>query len=268
MKYLILAFSIALAIGTVAFAAETPTTHPSDGMPAIERPQIPDRTFSVKDFAAAGDGKTFDTATIQKAVNACHTAGGGVVLVPAGRYLIAPIHLYSSMNLHLDKDATLLITDDTSKFKLSEKSGFECCIVADDCTDLALTGQGTIDGQGAMWWQHYVAPKTLAPGATAPPHRPYMVRLDGINRLLVQGITFRNSPSFHLALGMCQNVTIEDAHFIAEAGSHNTDGIDPSGWNYLITRCTFDVYDDCIAIKPTHQIDKSKPSCMNFLITD
>ncbi len=57
-------------------------------------------------------------------------------------------------------------------------------------------------------------------------------------------------------------------HIVAPETAPNTDGLDPSGWNFLVTRCTFDVGDDCIAVKPSGRIDPAQPSCRNITITD
>jgi polygalacturonase len=73
---------------------------------------------------------------------------------------------------------------------------------------------------------------------------------------------------FHLVPQRCQNVTIDGIHIQAPARAPNTDGIDPSGYNFVFKNCVFDVGDDCIAIKATAKIDPARASCENFLITD
>jgi polygalacturonase len=92
--------------------------------------------------------------------------------------------------------------------------------------------------------------------------------LNHCQRVLVQGITLTNSPSFHLVPRECRDVMIDSVQFKAPAKAPNTDGLDPSGWNYLITNCRFDVGDDCIAIKPSGQGEADHLSCEDFTISD
>jgi polygalacturonase len=233
--------------------------------PAIPLPTIPGKTFTITDFGAVADGKTLNTAAIQKTIDQCSKAGGGTVLVPAGKFLTGAFTLASSLNLKIDKDATLLISDNPADINFAGKDSVGC-ISANDCHDLSITGQGTIDGQGQKWWAKYRNPKG---GEDAEvPRRPFLVQIMQCNRLLVEDVHLTNSPMFHLVPKLCQNVTIRNINVKAPAFAPNTDGLDPSGWNYLIDHCTFDVGDDCIALKPNLQIDPAQPSCQNFTITN
>ncbi len=96
-------------------------------------------------------------------------------------------------------------------------------------------------------------------------HRPYLVRFSNCQRVLVQGITLSNSPMFHLVPQNCTDVTIRGITIKSPSNAHNTDGIDPSGWNFLITDCTIDSGDDNIAIKPG---GGHAPGDKNYLITN
>lgn len=232
-------------------AALTPT-------PNIPLPTIPTRTFDITHYGAVGDGKTLNTAAIGKALAACAAAGGGTVLVPPGRFLTGPLTLTSSLNFHVASGATLLLSDNTQDYPVV-RNRFQNCISADSVHDLAITGHGTIDGQGAMWWANYVK---------QGPHRPFLIQITRCQRLLVQDITLTNSPMFHLVPQRCQDVRIEHIHIIAPDTAKNTDGLDPSGWNFLITGCTFNVGDDCIALKPSARIQDDQPACRNFTITN
>jgi polygalacturonase len=210
------------------------------------------------DYGAVGDGKTLNTTALQKAIDACAAAGGGTVEIPAGRFLTGPLTLGSSMNLQVDRNATLLLSDDPALYPVTNKR-FQDCLSAKGAHDVAVTGGGTIDGQGAFWWGHYVK---------SGPHRPFLLVLTGCRRVLIRDITLTNSPMFHLVPQKCQDVRIENIHIVAPDTAKNTDGLDPSGWNFLITGCTFNVGDDCIAIKPSGRIDPDQPSCRDFLITN
>jgi polygalacturonase len=143
----------------------------------------------------------------------------------------------------------------------------ENCITADNCHDLSITGSGTIDGNGASFWKSF-RDSQMNPQGAQPPHRPMLIVLMRCQRVLVQGVTLTNSPMFHLIPQACRDVTIDSIHILAPQHSPNTDGIDPSGINFLIEHCTIDNGDDDIALKPGYRIDSSLPSCDNFLVTD
>jgi len=93
-----------------------------------------------------------------------------------------------------------------------------------------------------------------------------MVVFSRCQRVLVEGVTLTNSPSFHLVPAQCRDVTLRNVHIVSPANSPNTDGIDPSGWDFAIEHCTIDVGDDNIALKPSGKIAADQPSCQRFLI--
>ena len=113
------------------------------------------RTCNPRDFGAKADGTTKDTAAIQSAIDACATKDGGTVQLTAGTYLSAPIVLKSNITLKLDKGATLLGSPDHAdypakiEFRLPAAQGL---VSATNAENVAITGEGTIDGQGESWW--------------------------------------------------------------------------------------------------------------------
>jgi polygalacturonase len=253
----------AIAVSALAFCA---ASNAADA-PKIPLPTIPDHTFNIVDYGAVPDGTTLNTDAIRKAIAACDKAGGGTVIVPSGKFLCAAIALASNLNLHLDKGATLLFSNKFTDYGQG-RGGYPNLISADNCHDLSITGQGTIDGQGEPWWTEFLKTKNAPADVPHMPHRPYMVVFKNCTRLLVQGITLANSPSFHLVPQSCTDVTIDHVTFNSPANSPNTDACDPSGWNFAITNCTFDVGDDCIAIKAGGKPASGKPSCENFFVSD
>lgn len=221
----------------------------------IPLPTIPTTVFNITNYGAVGDGKTLNTVAIQKAIDACAAAGGGTVLVPAGKFIFGPIILTSSLNLHLDKGAMLLISDDLKNYPIKSKR-YQDCITAAKAHDIEISGNGVIDGQGEAWWQAFAANQKMT-------HRPYMAKLSGCTRVYVHDVTFQNSPMFHFVPENCTDVTIEHIKIKSPARAANTDGIDPSGWNFLIADCTIDTGDDNIAIKPASE---RTPGDKNFLV--
>lgn len=235
-------------------------------------PRIPDRSVSVADFGTIADGVADDAAAIQRAIDACSAAGGGVVVVPAGRYLIGPIRLASRIELRLERGATLLGRNDFTSYPKAPSKYFKNeirftdLITADFCTDVAITGEGTIDGQGQPWWREFHRnrrpPGTPAwvSGTAAFPHRPNLIVLSGCERVRVSGVTLLNSPMFHLIPQQCYDLTIDGITIRAPAGAPNTDGIDPSGRRIRIVNCDISTGDDNVVFKPQYPPTFPRPA--------
>jgi len=127
-------------------------------MPAVALPRIPVRTVRIADHGARGDGATLNTAAISAAVDACARVGGGKVVVPRGVFLTGPIELKSHIELHLERGAVLLFSPDIALYPLVRVSyeGLPAVrarspIWANGAEDIAITGEGIIDGSGQAW---------------------------------------------------------------------------------------------------------------------
>jgi polygalacturonase len=229
----------------------------------------PAKTFEARQFGALGDGKTLDTEAIQKALDACAKAGGGVVRLTAGIYLSKPIYLKNSgTTLELGAGATLQATDEPDDFAASAKPGALSAFVnAVGLTNIAIVGKGTIDGAGARWWAPVKEAKKR--GEPEPRRRPRMVILSHCQGVRIQGVTLANSPSFHLVPTECEDVLIEGVTIKAPADSPNTDAIDPSACrNVRITKCVLDVGDDNVALKSGHAVPGRTAACEDITISD
>ena len=127
-------------------------------LPQVIAPRFKKDTVNIARYGAIRDGNTLNTSSINKAIDAIHKKGGGVVLVPAGLWLTGPIVLKSNVNLHLATGATLLFTKDFNQYPLV-KANWEGLpqmrnqspISASGATNIAITGKGIIDGNGDAW---------------------------------------------------------------------------------------------------------------------
>ena len=232
-------------------------------------PVIPTRTFLLKDYNPAADGNTPATEAFRRALSVCARAGGGTLVVPAGRYLTGPLDLCSNLNLRLEAGAVILFIQDFTAYEVEDQKP-RPLLQAVHCHDVMISGAGTIDGQGQPWWEKQrkftTGARTLGDKGDAEIPRPRMVVFDQCERVRLEGVTLTNSPSFHLLPEQCKDVTIDGVTILAPEDSPNTDGIDPSGSSrVLITRCRIDVGDDCIAIKAGHL---NAGPCRDVTVTD
>jgi polygalacturonase len=230
-------------------------------------------TFNVRDLGATGNGKTFDTVAIQKALDACKMDGGTVEL-PAGNYLSQPLKIYSKTIFQLDAGATLWASTNQQDFMktpgdwLAAKSSGEFIpfIGGKDLTDVTFTGEGKIDGNGFVWWPAAEAARQKKSGYTLP--RPNLIVIERSKKLRFENLTLQNSPKFHLVPTDCDDVVISNVTFLAPERAANTDAMDPSGRRYLITKCKVDVGDDNIAIKAGKKNADGSFQSEDFNITD
>jgi len=272
---------IAVLIAVAASAAD-PWTAVPEILSRIVPPHFPARDFVITKYGAT-DGGDASTA-IAKAIDACSRAGGGHVIVPKGDYLTGPIQLRSHVDLHLDAGATLRFSQDPARYPnvLTRWEGVELMnysplIYAADCEDVAITGEGTLDGQAdeTHWW-NWKAEKEprlqnddrnalfkqndegvpVAQRVYGAGHflRPTFVEPYRCKNILIEGITIRNAPFWVLHPTLSTNVTIRRVTVIGHGP--NTDGCDPeSCHDVLIEDCVFDTGDDCIALKSGRNAD-------------
>ena len=232
----------------------------------------PTMPFDVSTFGAISDGESLTTPHLQAAIDACAHAGGGTVIVPAGRYVTGTLWLRSNVTLHLEAGATLLGSQDFDDFPkwfsqwegAGVKHARAALVCGEGLENVAITGRGTIDGRGKIWWDS----QRQNPGAI---RRPHLVRIVDSRNVLVEGVTLRNSPMWTLSPLACDNVTISKVTVINPPDSPNTDGINPDSCrNVRISDCHVDVGDDCITIKAGKEDDGRRQlrACENITVTN
>ena len=227
--------------------------------------------FNAREYGARGDGETLDTPAIQAAIDACAKTGGGTVLVPAGTYLTGAIFFRNNITLHIDAGAILCGSENpadyaviTSRWEGVDRETYAPLLSGSHLVNIAVTGRGTVDGRGAVWWTRHRA-KTLA----YP--RPRLIGFTDCTNVLIENVTLTNSPSWTVNPVRCENVTVDKVTIVNPPDSPNTDGINPdSSRNVHISNCHIDVGDDCIAIKSGVEAAgrENLSPCENITITN
>lgn len=200
-------------------------------------------SYSVTSYSAVGDGATDNTLAIQSAINAAG-ASGGKVTIPSGTFLSGPLTMKSNVTLELASGATLRMLPYGS-YPLSN-GAYPPFIKCASLHDVAITGSGTIDGQGSPWWTAYE-------NGSLTIRRPQFLAVTGCTYVLIKGVTLKNAPNVHASLNYAnRNIVLKNVTITAPSDSPNTDAVDLEGQDYLVQSCTFNVGDDNIAVGPGH----------------
>ena len=230
------------------------------------------KVCNVKQYGAKGDGASRDTAAIQKAIDECAAgSGGGTVEVPAGRYVIAPIVLKSNLTLHLAAGATLFGSPDRAEYPkatFARHPTVQALVSSLNAENITINGEGTIDGNGPIWWEYVQGVKDSGVLGTDHP-RPMGLVFDHSKHIHVEGITVENSGFWQIVPYYSDDLTFRNMKILAPK-SPNTDAIDPfSSSNIVIDHVFSSVGDDNIAIK-SGEIDSPGPDApsKNITITD
>ena len=232
--------------------------------------------------ATAADVRSTDYPTISAAIAACAEKGGGRVVVPKGRWSSGAIRFRSNCELHLEKGAEIVFSQDPADYLPAVHTsweGMECwnycpLVYAYCCTNVAITGAGTLRAFEGRWedtvWQSWV-PQDKGIGAArrrlydwgATDHpvdqrqiwkmkdahtRPHFVQFNRCRDVRIEGVRVRESPFWTIHLYLCDGVVVRDLDVVAR--NHNNDGIDiEMTRNVLVERCSFDQGDDTFVFK-------------------
>lgn len=252
--------------------------------------------FNIRDYGAVSDGQTKNTAAIHKAIAAAKEAGGGTVVVPAGKFLTGAVFLESNLTLHLEPGAELLYSGDAADSPIVA-SRWECTnvfthaplIYADGKENIAITGRGTLNGQGWNWWWRSNSRGGKPPAGVDPAVaqaewrkiyqrieagekltaadfklaseflRPSLVGIYNCKNVLVEGVTLFKSPMWMLHPVYSDDIVVRGVRFVSAdpEGQPSKEGVGPNGdgidvdscRNVRISDCFFSTSDDCIVIK-------------------
>ncbi|MCY7297189.1 glycoside hydrolase family 28 protein [Alteromonas sp. a30] len=273
----------------------------------IQAPRFPARAISITEFGAKTGIENDNTQAIKQAIEHIAELGGGRVVVPAGEFYTGPVHLKSNIDFHIAKGATLHFYPEPERYKPyvftrwegTELMGYSPLIYAFEQTNIAITGEGTLEGGGRndTWWPWKGKWKEAPWGdhptdnqkftrdvlremaeQQVPVHkrvfdhnflRPPFIQPYRCQNVLIENVTIKNSPFWLVNPVLCQNVTIRG--ITCNSHGPNSDGCDPECCtDVLIEDCTFDTGDDCIAIKSGRNADGRRVAqpCENILINN
>lgn len=210
-------------------------------------------TYKVEDYGAKGDSLTLNTVAIQKAIDACSSSGGGIVLFSQGNYLTGTIELKSNVILEISKGARILgstklidYPEKVESFKsvMSEIYFFrQSLIYAEKATNIGIRGEGEIYFRGEK--ENFPGPETT----TKIEGRPLGIRMIECKNVVLQNITLRNSASWMQNYLYCENLIFEGIKVINHA-NYNNDGLDPDGCkNVIVRNCFINSEDDAMCLK-------------------
>jgi polygalacturonase len=227
-------------------------------------------TFAAAKYGAVGDGKTLNTQAIQKAIDAAAKKGGVVTLAP-GQYLTGSLFLKKGVELHLDKGVTLLGSQDLKDYPdmKTRVAGIEMVWPAAllnilDQDNVAITGEGTVDGQGKVFWDSYWAlrkdydKKGLRWIVDYDAKRPRLLVMANSSNITIKGVTLQRSGFWTVHVLYSKNVTVDGITVRNNLGGHgpSTDGIDIDSSSYvLVQNSDIDCNDDNFCLKAGRDAD-------------
>ena len=273
-------------------------------LPTIYRPYFRKDTFNITRYGAKADGITLNTKAINQAIELCNAAGGGTVVIPKGLWLTGPIVMKSNVNLHISKNALLQFSKNYDDYPVvlttwEGQDSYRCQapLGGFDLENIAITGEGVIDGGGDAWraikrekltagqWSKltktgftnekkdmwYPSEKSMKGNqvlnagriredGTRPTSeelasykdflRPNMLSLNRCKNIIIEGITFQNSPAWTIHPLLCDDISIKNVTVKNPWYAQNSDAIDlESCRNGILEGCSFDTGDDGITIK-------------------
>ena len=290
MKKIILSLLALLTITTMQAANDYAKYYQNlpVAMPQPTLPTIPDNHISLLDCGGKGDALTTNTEAFNKAISKLSKMGGGHLNVPAGIYLTGLISLKDNIDLHLEKNAVIVFSEDkndlikTDKTTGAKEQRASTAITASKRSNISITGEGCIDGNGEWWravkrgkvsdveWKQYREmggtvsakgdlwypynlknqPNVASSMEAQEKYRNHLIRFTDCQNVLLQGITLLNSPRFHFVPTRCQNVVIDGITVKCPWNAQNGDALDITCCkNVLIVNNVIDAGDDGICMK-------------------
>ena len=228
-------------------------------------------TLRTDQLKIPADGKTLCTQALQQAIDAIYKKGGGRLVLTKGSYLTGGLMLRAGVELHLDKDATLLGSTNPYDYQsisiahsndTRNDNASMALLMANGAENISITGDGTIDGQGLQLALnidslHHTGERVDAnynkrrqrPSETV---RPKLLFLYGCKNVLIEGVKLRSSSNWGLSLHLCEQVKLH--HLDIENRAYwNNDGIDLTDCKHaIVADCKINSADDGVCLKSYH----------------
>lgn len=237
-----------------------------------------EQIFDIRDYGACADGRTGNTAAIQRAIDACHAAGGGRVLCGPGTFVTGSLQLRSRVDLHLSLGCRLVGSTDRADYvklvapgyrheQAPEKSGISL-LIAIEAEDFAISGPGEINGSGpafydttsVLWDRFYGKPDSP---------RPHMLMAYKCRNFRIADAAFNDSPLWTFWLMQCQGVSIRHIRMQADQKMINNDGIDLDMCrDVTISDSRFKTGDDCIVLRSMRHLYETDQPCENVTVSN
>ena len=223
--------------------------------------------FNVKDYGATGVRAANATAAIQKAIDACAQAGGGMVYLPPGEYTSGALHLRSHVRFHIEGGATLYASRDMNLFAGQAVVSKTALLFADHVEDVTLEGRGTVDGQGRYIWKQddlddvFVRPakdrmralgksllRSFPEGYPDRKIYPHLVWMGNATNIRITGLSFINSPTWTMGFYGVERMVIDGVYCYTKPNDAVwADGIDMDGCRDVhIANSSITTGDDCL----------------------
>jgi polygalacturonase len=225
-----------------------PVTEIENAGEASKQANVNDRggSYLITDFGAVSG--ELATEAIQRAIDAATAGGGGEVIVPPGRFITGSITLASNLSLSLRPGARLVGSSSLDDYDEDHPH----LIYASGAENVAITGDGTIDGRGEAFFDkgQGTGERSSSRGWKALERPEPWIVFENCRNVNIRDLRFTNSPSHVISLTDCRDVVIDGIDILNDARSPNTDGIDIRDTrNVRISNCRIETGDDAICLK-------------------
>ena len=225
------------------------------------------KDFPITSYGAKPGVKYLNTVAINKAIDACFKNGGGRVVIPAGIFRSGTLLMKNNVELYLEIGATLVASTELKDFpnqprpvyrSQKDTGGWRALIYANEVSNIAITGFGTIDGNGAQQ-----KPDPVSPLKSDLDGRPRNILFISCKNIRIEGIKMLNAGIWNQHYLNCEDVVVDKINVYNHA-NRNNDGIDIDGCRrFTLSNSTFDTDDDAIVLKST-----GPAGCENIVITN
>jgi len=213
--------------------------------------------IQILSLGAKGDGKTLNTSIIQSGIDSLAKQGGGKLIIPEGHFLSGSIILKSGVELHLQKNAVLL--GSTNPYHYISLNRWKALVLADGQNNIAISGKGTIDGQGrrlalnadSLYYIGEMDAKYYNLRRKRPNegYRPQNIEMVKCKNVRISGVTIKDAACWVQTYDLCENLVLDSIRVISDA-YWNNDGIDISDCrNVRVTNSFVNSADDGICLK-------------------